>query len=97
MTKTVEDVALTTIINKCIRWGREGYTYMFTVGVRVCLTLSSWESSSAGIRDSRSAGNSRSVNSSTRGIEADLRQMESSFSKCVNLDKKGGGSIQLEQ
>lgn len=52
---------------------------MFIAGVRFCRILSSWDSSSAGIRDSKSAGNSRSVNSSTRGIDADLRHMESSY------------------
>jgi len=57
----------------------EYYTYMFTAGARVWRIRSSWSSSSAGIRDSKSGGNSLSVNSSTRGIEADLRQIESSF------------------
>lgn len=50
--------------------------------------LSSWESSSAGIRDSRSGGNSRSVNSSTSGIEADFLQRESSVGTVMNVITK---------
>ena len=59
---------------------------MFIAGVRFCRILSSWDSSSAGIRDSKSTGNSRSVNSSTRGIDADLRHIESSY-QCQNRNE----------
>lgn len=52
---------------------------MFIAGVRVWRTRLSCSSSSAGMRDSRVSGSSRSVNSSTRGMEADLRQIESSY------------------
>jgi hypothetical protein len=54
------------------------YMYIFIAGIRVCRTRSSCSSSSAGIRDSRSGGNSRSLNSSARGMELDLRHIESS-------------------
>jgi hypothetical protein len=64
---------------------------MFTAGVRVWRIRSSWSSSSAGIRDSKSSGNSLSVNSSTRGIEADLRQRESSFS--FSYTKTGSNTV----
>jgi len=51
---------------------------MFTEGVRLVLTRSSCSSSSEGILDSKSGGNSRSVNSSTNGIDADFLHKASS-------------------